>query len=207
MPGGNAGGLLIAMDRVVKSIKGARILDGVSLDIGPGCTWISGANGSGKSTLARIVAGLSFPDSGKVRAPPGIRIGYASTERQLAPGLSCQNLLAISARQQGGGNRGADAALARFELSPNRKQRCRDLSTGEMQRVRMAVSMLCSPTLLIFDEIHIGLDDLGREIYSRCVAEVLASGGGVLCLGQSDPKLRFGISHCLALSDGALSEA
>jgi ribose transport system ATP-binding protein len=48
-----------------KTFGGARALDGVSLDVGPGeIHGLLGKNGSGKSTLVKILAGFHAPDSG-----------------------------------------------------------------------------------------------------------------------------------------------
>jgi len=47
-----------------------------------------GPNGAGKSTLLRIVAGLEQPDSGRIIAQRGLRIGYLPQEPAVPSGRS-----------------------------------------------------------------------------------------------------------------------
>jgi ABC-type branched-subunit amino acid transport system ATPase component len=57
----------LAIQAVVKSIKGAQVLRGVSINAGQGCiTGIIGPNGAGKSTLLDIACGLTGADTGRI---------------------------------------------------------------------------------------------------------------------------------------------
>lgn len=58
---------MLTLEAVVKSIKGAEILRGVSINAAQGCiTGIIGPNGAGKSTLLNIACGLIGADSGRI---------------------------------------------------------------------------------------------------------------------------------------------
>ena len=50
---------------------GITALDRLDLDVPPGLFGLLGPNGSGKTTLMRILAGVSRPDRGSVRAAAG----------------------------------------------------------------------------------------------------------------------------------------
>jgi ABC-type branched-subunit amino acid transport system ATPase component len=57
----------LTLEAVVKSIKGAKILRGVSINAAQGCiTGIIGPNGAGKSTLLNIACGLTGADAGHI---------------------------------------------------------------------------------------------------------------------------------------------
>ena len=57
----------LTLENIVKSIKGAEILRGVSINAWQGCiTGIIGPNGAGKSTLLNIAAGLIAADAGRI---------------------------------------------------------------------------------------------------------------------------------------------
>jgi branched-chain amino acid transport system ATP-binding protein len=58
---------MLAIHDLVKTFGGARVLDGVSLDVAAGSiTGLIGPNGAGKTTLFNIVAGAIRPSSGTV---------------------------------------------------------------------------------------------------------------------------------------------
>ncbi|MBN1438817.1 MAG: ABC-F family ATP-binding cassette domain-containing protein [Anaerolineales bacterium] len=62
------------------------ILDGVTLSLNPGeRAGLVGPNGCGKTTLLRILAGIDSPDSGSVRKPNALRIGYLPQGLVLPP--------------------------------------------------------------------------------------------------------------------------
>ncbi|MEM6911551.1 MAG: ABC-F family ATP-binding cassette domain-containing protein [Verrucomicrobiota bacterium] len=72
---------MLAVDSVSIQFSGRELLKDLSFVIRPGdrisC---AGANGAGKSTLMKILAGALTPDSGKLHAKKGLRIGYLPQE-------------------------------------------------------------------------------------------------------------------------------
>src|SRR4051812_41473804 len=57
----------LRVDHLSKSFGGSAVLDNLSLHLEKVHTLVLvGPSGGGKSTLLRIIAGLEFPDSGKV---------------------------------------------------------------------------------------------------------------------------------------------
>ena len=68
---------LLGCESVSLSYPDRTILDGVTLGISAGDRiGVVGRNGDGKSTLMRILAGVLDPDSGRVTARGGTRVGY-----------------------------------------------------------------------------------------------------------------------------------
>ena len=151
-----------------------KAVDGIDARVEGGVQALVGANGAGKSTLLRLVATLLVPDRGRVLVD-GIdtredaqavraRLGYLSTTTRLYPRLTGRELLAYV----GGffGLVGADLAtriaaqVQTFGIGEFLDQRIDSLSTGQLQRLNLARTLLADPKLLILDEPTTGLDVL-----------------------------------------------
>jgi sodium transport system ATP-binding protein len=179
---------MLVLDGVGKSFfdpgRGeVRAVDGLSATLGDGVTALVGANGAGKSTLLRLVTTLLLPDHGQVLVD-GLdtrtqaqairtRLGYLSSTTRIYPRLTGRELLAYV-----GGFFGlAGGALARrltamdqaFALGVFLDQRIDGLSTGQLQRLNLARTLLPDPDLLVLDEPTTGLDVLA----ARQVVEVV----------------------------------
>ena len=152
------------------------LFSGVSAEVLPGqCLVIAGANGSGKSTLLKIIAGLLRPEGGRVEFN-GTR-GYAAPDVQLYGELTATENLAFFARLRG---------LPPGDSAPLLKQvglpaaRGRDLmsaySSGMRQRLKLAVSLLGDPPLLIWDEPTLALDSAGRSIADALLSDCRTAG-------------------------------
>ena len=158
----------------------------VSAEVAPGqCLVVSGANGAGKSTLLRIIAGLLRPESGQVEFG-GLR-GYAAPDVQLYGELTGAENLAFFARLRGMAKSDGDGLLQAVGLPPARG---RDLvsaySSGMRQRLKLAVSLLGDPPLLIWDEPTATLDSAGRELADTLLAQSRAS-GRIIVAATNDP--------------------
>jgi len=162
------------------------LFSGVSAEVLPGrCLVVAGANGAGKSTLLKIIAGLIRPDSGRVEFD-GL-CGYAAPDVQLYGELTGTENLAFFARLRGLADTDSAALLTQVGLPPARG---RDLvsaySSGMRQRLKLAVSLLGDPPLLIWDEPTATLDSAGRAIADRLLTECAAS-GRTLVVATNDP--------------------
>jgi ATPase subunit of ABC transporter with duplicated ATPase domains len=80
----------VALRNVSKSYGQRRVLDKVSLGIGPRSRLgVLGPNGAGKSTLLRIIAGVEMSFEGEVtRNPNDLRVGYLRQEFDAVEGES-----------------------------------------------------------------------------------------------------------------------
>jgi sodium transport system ATP-binding protein len=151
-----------------------RAIDGIDAGVDSGVLALVGANGAGKSTLLRLIATLLLPDRGRVlvggidTARDGqavrARLGYLSTTTRLYPRLTGRELLAyvggffdLRGRQLAGA---IEQQVARFGLAPFLDQRIDTLSTGQLQRVNLARTLLADPAVLVLDEPTTGLDIL-----------------------------------------------
>ncbi len=173
------------------------VLDGAELSIDAGASaWISGENGVGKTTLLRIVAGLVAADKGTVRLNGvGLEENRRAYQRQLGfltggdSGLYArlsvrQNLefwagVAFVPRRRR--PEAVDRALARFSVEGLASRRVDRLSLGQRQRVRLAMTFLHDPALILLDEPSTSLDDEGIRLLGAAVAEQTAGGGAAVC--------------------------
>jgi ATPase subunit of ABC transporter with duplicated ATPase domains len=68
---------MLSANQIHKSFGENIILENVSFNLNPGDrAGLIGPNGCGKTTLMRILAGIERPDSGTVRKPNTLRVGY-----------------------------------------------------------------------------------------------------------------------------------
>jgi heme exporter protein A len=147
----------------------------------PGVVAIRGANGAGKSTLLRIVAGLLRPTAGELRvsiagrdvAPPARHrwIGYAGPDLAFYPELTALENLRFTAetRNLARPAERAGAALERVGLQGRADDRVLALSSGMLQRLRLAFALLHDPPLLLLDEPGSHLDEEGRTTMAGLV--------------------------------------
>jgi ABC-2 type transport system ATP-binding protein len=210
----------LALRAIVKRRADRPVLNGVDLVLEPGrLVRIKGANGAGKTTLLRIAAGLVRPDEGSVsllgldperdRAGFMTRLGYVSAgDRGLYPRLSARRHLAFAvAVAQLSPRRHEDAiesALRAFELTAFAERRVERLSTGQRQRVRLALAFVHDPEVVLLDEPASSLDDDGIRILADALDALRRRGGAALWCAPStvDPQLPF--DRRFVLQAGAL---
>ena len=159
----------------------ATALDALSLSIPPGeCLAVLGANGSGKSTLLRVLAGLCFPDRGRVEF-----FGAPLTEAALAEAPFAHNFrrrvgvvfqnpdvqlfnatvfdeVAFGPLQMGWPKaeilERVHGALADLGIEAVKDRPPHRLSGGEKKRVALASVLVLDPDVLLLDEPTAALD-------------------------------------------------
>jgi spermidine/putrescine transport system ATP-binding protein len=166
-----------------KSYDGDMLLRGISFDVDAGETvCLLGASGSGKSTLLRIIAGLEFPEQGRVcwqgkdlSLIPAHRRGFGLVFQDYAlfPHLNVFDNVAFGLKMQELPSQQIRArvtdVLEKVNLAKFRDRRVIDLSGGEQQRVALARALAPSPRLLMFDE---PLGALDRNLRERLMEEL-----------------------------------
>ncbi len=162
----------IGIKDVTKTIKGALILDRVTLELESGRIYgLQGPNGSGKTMLMRLVAGLIRPTKGEVLIdgkklgrdidfPPSL--GLLIENPAFLPGYTGRRNLELLAELQ---NRVGDEeicqALRDAGLDPEDKRKYRKYSLGMKQRLGIAAAIMEKPELLLLDEPTNALDEKG----------------------------------------------
>ena len=167
-------------------------LDRVDLRVGDGqIVGFLGPNGAGKSTTMRALMGLISIDEGAMTwdgetITPEMRrrFGYMPAERGMYPKMTVRDQLVYFARLAGLTTSEAVSAAAqwmqRVEIAHRAGDEVQALSSGNQQRVQLAMALVHDPVLLILDEPFSGLDPLAVENMKRILAEELARGTSVL---------------------------
>lgn len=177
---------------VSKRFGDVQALSEVDLSVGPGeLVGFLGPNGAGKTTAMRVVMGLVAADAGRVLwdgAPvtdaARRRFGYMPAERGMYPKMRVRDQLLYFARLAGSTAADAAASADRWMDRLGIAQRARDdvqaLSSGNQQRVQLAISLVHSPALLVLDEPFSGLDPIAVETMKEIIDEQRAEGVAVL---------------------------
>ncbi|MDI3481357.1 MAG: energy-coupling factor transport system ATP-binding protein [Tepidanaerobacteraceae bacterium] len=163
------------------------VLRGIDLQIFPGeFVAILGANGAGKSTLLKVMAGLLYPNRGKIMFRGKACGKNLEVYRQGKVAYLSQNPndylfqdtveqeLFFTLKNFDKPDEGrVDNLLEKLDLNRHKHRNPRDLSSGERQRVALASVLVTEPELVLLDEPTRGMDyalkaDLGGYLADLC---------------------------------------
>ena len=182
---------MLHVEGVTKRYGSVLALDGVGFDVGRGeIVGFLGPNGAGKTTTMRAIMGLVALDGGAVawnggRVDSAVRrrFGYMPAERGMYQRMKVREHLAYYAKLSGlGGAAGhaADTWLERLGLAARGGDTVQSLSSGNQQRVQLALALINDPDLLVLDEPFSGLDPIAVETLSDVLREQVARGAALL---------------------------
>lgn len=160
-----------------------------------------GANGAGKTTTLRTISGLLAPARGSVGfngedisglpaySVVGKGVAHAPEGRALFPGLTVEENLRFGYLPRRKDKAGYEAALERaFDYFPRlrerRSQAAGTMSGGEQQMLVVARALMSSPSLLIVDELSLGLAPKIVSLLFDIIRDVNATGTAVLIVEQ-----------------------
>ncbi|MDH3227471.1 MAG: ABC transporter ATP-binding protein [Thermoleophilia bacterium] len=171
------GDALVHARGLVRRFGAVTALDVDEMVIPKGITGMIGPNGAGKTTLLGLMLGLHAADAGEisvlgldpVRAGPEVRsrIGYAPEHRRLPEDIKAVDFVRHIAEVHGipptpAKTRASDA-LWLVGLGEERGRPLGTLSTGQLQRVKLAQAIVPDPRLVLLDEPTDGLDPSQRD--------------------------------------------
>jgi ABC-2 type transport system ATP-binding protein len=158
---------------------------------------VTGENGIGKSTLLRCVASLQRPDQGEIRVfgnAPGSTPEFWRAVVTTAepptwyPGLTTREHAELVCRAHGQDpeEAGIDEALESFGLAGHTDAIPPSLSSGQKQRLTLALALLRPSSLLILDEPEQRLDPEGRASVAALLDTYVKNGGTILMASHDD---------------------
>ncbi len=161
------------------------VVDGVSFAVRTGEVFaLLGPNGAGKSTTLKVISGLLAPTSGTVaicgRVVTGAdadalaRAGVCTVPegKGIFPNLTVEENLEMASYTGTSRRDIEERAYTRFpRLADRRKQVAGTLSGGEQQMLSMARALATEPSLLLLDELSMGLAPIiVQSLYEQVVA-------------------------------------
>lgn len=201
-------------------------LFGVDLHVDDGeVVALIGANGAGKSTLLKTMTGLLPARAEQVtwRGEPiggmraerivGLGLALVPEGRRLFASLSVEENLLLGAQASRMRTRGApqgkwnlDTVYALFPiLKDKRKNPATSLSGGQQQMVAIGRALMSNPSLLMCDELSLGLAPIVvREIYAALPA-IVEGGMSVLIVEQDVQLARRVSTRFYCLQEGRVS--
>jgi branched-chain amino acid transport system ATP-binding protein len=205
--------LLLEVDKLEAGYGDIQVLWGVSLRVARGqLTAIVGANGAGKTTMLRAIVGTITPWRGRVtfeakdvtRVSTHVKaargVAMVPEGRQLFSAMSVDENLQLGAFSKRAAHDYATRLDRVFNLFPRLAERRRQiagtLSGGEQQMLAIARGLMSDPTILIIDEMSLGLAPVLTYQLFKTLKNLREAGLTILLVEQN-------VHLALAVSDYA----
>ena len=196
---------------LVKSYRGRRVVNNVSLRIGRGeVVGLLGPNGAGKTTCFYMMVGLIRPDAGDVFID-GNKVTSLPIHRRAAHGLAYlpqdasifrtlsveDNILAILETRKDLDRQARrdrlETLLEEFNIGHVRASKGMSLSGGERRRTEIARTLATDPGYLLLDEPFAGIDPISVADIKHLIGHLKAKGIGILL---TDHNVRETLDIC-----------
>jgi len=165
----------VSLQKINKKYGSKTILQNINVDIKKGSfTVILGPSGSGKTTLLRLIAGLTYPSSGKILFDGEDVSSLPANKRNVAmvfqnyplfPHMTVEENLQFPLTSQRKGklftqkvytneeiNSKVEKVLQLLHIEEHRNKYPSQLSGGEQQRVCIGRELIREPNIFLFDE-------------------------------------------------------
>jgi len=190
-----------------------QVLWDISLEVAAGeLVCIIGTNGAGKTTLMRCLSGLIRPSAGVITVdgkamgqatPPEFvlaGIAHVPEGRRLFSAMSVRDNLLMGAylrNDKAAIAADLDRVYAMFPiLAERQRQDAGTLSGGQQQMCAIGRGLMAAPSLLLIDELSLGLSPRAVEELSESLRTVNKSGVAILLVEQD-------VMNALELADRA----
>ncbi len=202
---------LLDAKSIVAGYGGLKVLHGISLYVDPQeIVVVLGANGAGKSTLLSVLAG-QLPLSGGSVSVQGVEVKNPRSDIMLARGVSLVPQgrgtlagLSVVDNLRAGAITRKDKAVVKQDidrwftvfprLAERRNQLAGTLSGGEQQMLAVARAMMSRPSLLLCDEISLGLAPVVVQGLFATLADVNREFGTALLMVEQNAELALDLA-------------
>ncbi|MDQ7822898.1 MAG: LPS export ABC transporter ATP-binding protein [Candidatus Eremiobacteraeota bacterium] len=190
------------MEGLVKSYRGRRVVDGVSIYIEKGeIVGLLGPNGAGKTTTFYMSVGLVMPEKGSIllngrditRYPMHVRalmgMGYLAQENSVFRRLTVEENIRVIWEMRDVPRKAQNERLPRlmeeFGLQNLIRQPAYSLSGGERRRVEIARALATDPDFILLDEPFTGVDPIAVSDIQEIIMNLKGKGIGILITDHS----------------------
>jgi lipopolysaccharide export system ATP-binding protein len=212
---------ILRTENLVKSYRGRRVVDGVSIDVRQGETvGLLGQNGAGKTTTFYMIMGLIRPESGRIfvnstdatNLPMHVRarmgLGYLSQEPSIFRKLTVEeNIKAILETMDLDKERmetRLEGLMAELGISHLRKSMAFTLSGGERRRLEIARALVTKPSFMLLDEPFSGIDPIAVQDIQSIVTSLKEKGLGLLITDHNVRETLSITDHSYIMAEGKI---
>jgi branched-chain amino acid transport system ATP-binding protein len=180
----------LGADQITAGYNGIVAIRDVSLRVLYGhIVLLGGANGAGKTTTLRVLSGSLRPSVGSVRIAGNPATGPVHRRIRAGMGVVPEGrnvFMRLTVDENLRLGRGSMQAALRFfpELESRRSVKAGMLSGGEQQMLSLARVMAAKPSLILADELSLGLAPVIVKRLLRALRSFADDGGAVLLVEQ-----------------------
>jgi ABC-2 type transport system ATP-binding protein len=190
-----------------------KVFTGLSLELQPGHIYgLLGKNGTGKSTLLRNIAGLLFPDQGKIevlgftpgkRQPAFLQEVFMVPEEFYLPNIPLQQLVSnLSPFYPRFNQTQFNKYIEEFEIPVDNK--LEGMSYGQKKKVLISFGLACNTSLLLMDEPTNGLDIMSKSQFRKVMAGAIDENKCVIISTHQVKDLENLIDRITIIDEGAI---
>ena len=218
---------LLRVEDLVASYGQLQAVRGVSFEVGAGeALAVIGENGAGKTTLFQSICGLHGAATGDVvfagepvrglAAHDIVRRGIALVPegRRIFPSLTVDENLRVAEDQHRSRGRARSSRPRRwsrdrvYELFPDLRAAAarggHQISGGQQQMLAIGRALLSEPTLLLFDEVSLGLSPAVVKVLYQALAAIRADGVTLVFVEQDVQRSLAFSDHLVCLHKGTV---
>lgn len=201
---------MLKCEHLVKKYLTTTAVSDLSIEIESGRIYaLLGPNGSGKSTLMKMIAGLSKPSSGNITLngkPINYQskadIAYMPTEAYFFGYMTCMNI----------GDYYKDFfadfdydkymyLLSEMDLEP--KQKAREMSSGMMAKLKIAVTLSRNAKIVMLDEPLNGIDIIARDKIINTIISNVSDETAVIISSHLVDELEKIVDYAIFIKKGS----